>query len=108
MRAMVKQITVHDLKALLDKGEPLQLWDVRTEAERNIACIGPAKHLDQEAVAQIEDLDRDTPLVFVCHHGVRSQSAAHHFSAMGFSNVCNVIGGIEAWSLHVDPAVPRY
>lgn len=105
---MVKQITVHELKLLLDKGEPLELWDVRTEAERDIACIGGAKHLDQEAVAQIEDLERDTPLVFVCHHGVRSQSAAHHFFALGFTNVCNVVGGIEAWSLHVDPAVPRY
>ena len=105
---MVRQITVHELKAMLDKGEPLELWDVRTQAERDIARIEGAKHLDQQAVESIEDLDRDTLLIFHCHHGIRSQSAAQHFMAQGFTNVCNVIGVIEDWSLHVDSAVRRY
>ena len=59
-------------------------------------------------VEYIEELPRDTLLVFHCHHGIRSQSAGQHFVAKGFTNVCNVVGGIEAWSLRVDGSVPRY
>jgi monothiol glutaredoxin len=59
-------------------------------------------------VAYLEALDRDTLLVFHCHHGIRSQGAAEHFVAKGFTNVCNVAGGIDAWSLQVDANVPRY
>jgi monothiol glutaredoxin len=46
--------------------------------------------------------------VFHCHHGIRSQTAAQHFSAKGFTNLCNLVGGIEAWSSLVDPSVARY
>lgn len=106
--AQVRQITVHDLKRMLDENEALALYDVRTPAERDIACIAGAVLLDQEAVADIEELPRDTLLVFHCHHGIRSQSAAQYFLAKGFVNVCNVTGGIEAWSCAIDPAVRRY
>jgi monothiol glutaredoxin len=104
----VRSITVQELKAMLGAGAPIELWDVRTDAERTIARIGGARHLDQPGVEHIEDLDRNTPLVFHCHHGIRSQAAAQHFAAKGFTNVYNVVGGIDAWSLQVDPSVPRY
>jgi monothiol glutaredoxin len=104
----IRQITVHELKAMLDQGIPLQLLDVRTEAERTIGKIESARHLDQSTAEDLQDLDRDTLLVFHCHHGIRSQAAAHHFAALGFTNLCNVVGGIEAWSVEIDPTVPRY
>ena len=47
-------------------------------------------------------------LVFHCHHGGRSQAAAEHFRSRGFTNVHNMVGGIDAWSREVDPDVPRY
>jgi monothiol glutaredoxin len=106
--ARIRQITVEELKSMLDGEGALELWDVRTEDERSIATIAGARHLDQPAVAYLEDLPRDTLLVFHCHHGIRSQAAGQHFVAKGFTNVCNVIGGIEAWSLRVDGSVPRY
>jgi len=104
----IRQITVEELKSMLESGAPLELWDVRTDDERRIAKIEGARHLDEAGVQYIEDLPRDTPLVFHCHHGIRSQSAGQHFVAKGFTNVCNVVGGIEAWSLRVDGSVPRY
>jgi len=104
----IRQITAAELKAMLDSGGPLELWDVRTDDERRLAKIEGARHLDQQGVEYIEELPRDTLLVFHCHHGIRSQSAGQHFVAKGFTNVCNVVGGIEAWSLEVDPSVPRY
>lgn len=104
----IRQITVLELKAMLDGGTPLQLWDVRTEEERAIGKIDGARHLDPPGVAHIDGLDRGTLLVFHCHHGFRSQSAARYFLSKGFTNLCNVIGGIEAWSTEVDPSIPRY
>lgn len=104
----VRQITAADLKRMMDDGTQFELYDVRTQAERDVATIPGAKHLTQAAVEDIDDLPRDTLLVFHCHHGIRSQSAAQYFLAKGFVNLCNVIGGIDAWSMEVDPAVPRY
>jgi monothiol glutaredoxin len=106
--ARIRQISAQELKAMLDEGVPLELLDVRTEAERAIARIERARHLDQAGVEYLQGLDRDTLLVFHCHHGIRSQSAAQHFVAQGFTNVCNLAGGIEAWSVAVDPSVRRY
>jgi monothiol glutaredoxin len=104
----VRQITVQELEILLAGGGPLELWDVRTAGERDIASIHGARLLDQSGAAYLEGLARDTPLIFHCHHGIRSQSAGEYFAAKGFTNICNVVGGIEAWSLLVDPSVPRY
>ena len=53
-------------------------------------------------------LDRATPIVFQCHHGIRSQHAAEYFREQGFTTLYNLQGGIDAWSLLVDPSVPRY
>ncbi len=93
---------------MLDSGSPLELWDVRTVAERRIARIDGAKHLDQHGVDYLDELDRATPLFFVCHHGMRSLSTAQHFVSKGFTNLGNVVGGIEAWSVQIDATVPRY
>ena len=51
---------------------------------------------------------KDTPIVFYCHLGERSLDAASYFAAHGFSNARSMTGGIDAWSLEVDPAAPRY
>lgn len=93
---------------MLDRQEPLELIDVRTEAERRIARIEGARHLDAAAFEHLDGLDRDRLLVFHCHHGIRSQAMAQRFLSQGWSRVCNLVGGIEAWSQTVDPSVPRY
>lgn len=106
--AAVKAIGPQELKALLDAGTVKHLFDVRTPAERAKASIAGARLLDEAVAAEIEQLDKSTPIAFHCHHGGRSQNAAEHFLQKGFKQVYNLAGGIEAWSLHVDPSVPRY
>ena len=64
--------------------------------------------LDDEGMAQVEALPKETLLVFYCHSGQRSQAAAEHFRIQGFNNVHNLAGGIDAWSRDVDASVPRY
>ena len=93
---------------MLEAGTAIELVDVRTEEERAIAAIDGARLLDQEYHDELLLRDRETPLVFQCHHGIRSQHAAEYFRNEGFRNLYNLIGGIDAWSALVDPAVPRY
>jgi len=104
----VRPMSVQELKAKLAAGEALELFDVRTPEEHARARIDVARFHDVEAARYIEALDRDTPLVFQCHHGGRSQQAAEHYAALGFRNVWNLEGGIDAWSREIDPSVPRY
>lgn len=106
--AQVKQIDPRGMKALLDSGKVAQLWDVRTEGERAVAVIAGTKLFDDAAMASLEAMPKDTPLAFVCHTGGRSNAAAMHFLKLGFTNVYNVAGGIDAWSRDVDPSIPRY
>jgi monothiol glutaredoxin len=104
----VKSIDVRTLKEKLDADRALELLDVRSQKERDLAKIEGSKLLDRDGQQYVLGLDKATPLYFHCHHGQRSQQAAAYFLQQGFQNVYNVAGGIDAWSLEVDPSVPRY
>ena len=106
--ARVKSLQPAELKALLASSQPPQLIDVRSQEEQDIACIAGGKLLDTEQERALEGLARDTPIVFYCHHGMRSRSAAERYLAQGFTRVYNLEGGIDAWSKQVDSSVPRY
>jgi monothiol glutaredoxin len=105
---MVREVGPKELKSLLDSGKIPQLYDVRTPKERDVAQIAGTKLLDDATMAQIEQLPKDTPLAFHCHHGGRSRAAAEHFLKQGFKTVYNMAGGIDAWSKDVDPSIKRY
>jgi adenylyltransferase/sulfurtransferase len=108
---MVQQITVHDLARRLTAGEPTYLLDVRQPWENHAAALPnstlvPLDQLDSH-------IDEVTPpegalVVTYCHHGVRSLSAAAILERHGLTNVVSLMGGIDQWSLRVDPKVPRY
>ena len=106
--AGIRQLSAPDLKAMIDSGTTCELVDVRTEWEREIARIDGSRLLDQAYHDELLRMDRETPLVFQCHHGIRSQQAAEYFQRAGFRHLHNLSGGIEAWSRTVDPSVPRY
>jgi monothiol glutaredoxin len=105
--ATVKQLSPAELKALLDRGA-VELFDVRPEHERALANIPVARALDEAGQKYLFSLDKNAPIAFLCHHGMRSQNAAEGVLGEGFRNVYNVKGGIHAWSEAVDPSVPRY
>ena len=103
----VNQMDVTELKNKLDNNAVI-LIDVRGSEERAMAMVEAARPMDGDTMQQIEAMSKDTALAFICHVGNRSQVAAEHFRKQGFSNVSNVIGGIDAWSQLVDADVPRY
>ncbi len=85
------------------------LLDVRESAEVAVASVPGTLHIPMAQVpARLGELDRNRPLVVMCHGGVRSRRVAEFLLDQGFENVFNLRGGIDAWSVEVDPRVPRY
>ena len=108
-------IRARDLQERLERGEAIQLVDVREDTELELARLPHAVvHLplgrSNEWIGQLNQLlDRDRPVAVLCHAGVRSwHLGCWLMQEHGFGAVWNVQGGIDAWSVEVDPAVPRY
>jgi len=102
----VRDMTPANASARAQAGT-LTIVDVRPAEERAMASI-PLGHASfDDGVDGIEALPKDTPIAFLCHRGGRSAQAAEHFRALGFTEVYNIVGGINAWS-GIDPMVPRY
>lgn len=103
------QWTCQEVKQRLDNGDKMVLLDVRETPERSFCAIDGSLHIPMaEVPVRLAELNADEPIVVVCHHGVRSFQVAHYLKANGFENVYNLAGGIDQWSLTVDPTVPRY
>ncbi len=106
--AAVQSLSVQSLQQRLDAGD-ITVIDVRTPAEIAAAPFpGPHEVLDEDSHERLAALPKERPLAFLCHTGNRSRQAAEHFRGLGFRDVYNIEGGIEAWSLQIDPGVPRY
>jgi monothiol glutaredoxin len=104
--APVRPLTPLEATSKLAAGA-VTLIDVRPPEERAFALIKvPFLTLDNGSGA-LEQQARDTPLAFLCHHGRRSAEAAEYFRQLGFTEVYNVVGGIDAWAA-MDTAIPRY
>lgn len=101
-KGTVRQMTVQQLKAKLDGGDAFDLIDVRTPGEREVALIEGSRPFDPPTMAELQGKARDTTLVFHCKSGQRSQQAAEHFVALGFTEVFNVTGGIDAWLQEIE------
>lgn len=104
----VRVMRSFELKHRLSTGEKLELLDVRGPDEREKAKIEGARALDLAALPYVDSLPKDTMLVFYCHWGNRAQKTATQYLLKGFRRVHNLAGGIDEWSLTVDPSVPRY
>jgi rhodanese-related sulfurtransferase len=102
-------ISPQELKSRLDKGENVVLLDVREEWENSLAKIEGSLLIPLGTLPQsVEKLDKNAEIIAYCHHGMRSADATQFLLQQGFPSVKNLVGGIDAWSVQVDPAVPRY
>ena len=104
----VQTLSPKDADAKVRASEVL-LVDVRPAEERSFAAAAvPFKTFDGNGRAELEALPKDTALAFLCRSGGRSQQAAEEFLALGFRNVYNVVGGINAWADEVDASLTKY
>src|SRR5512146_2112465 len=105
------EISVQEVKQMMDSGEDILLLDVREPKEHQVARIDGAKLVPlSELQAHLPELQWHTERTIVvhCHHGVRSLQAAGWLRAQGGPVVRSMSGGIDEWSLKVDSKVPRY
>jgi rhodanese-related sulfurtransferase len=104
------EITVQSFAELRQQpGAPL-LLDVREPWEHATANLPNSVLMPMGEVASRahQELDPDSPIVVLCHHGMRSLSVTMWLRNQGFEHVQSLSGGIDAWSRSIDPAIPRY
>ncbi|MEC4986342.1 MAG: rhodanese-like domain-containing protein [Oscillatoria sp. PMC 1068.18] len=108
------EITVEELAtAIAAADRPVQLIDVREPAEAAIALIDGFVLLPLSEFAEWSEtiptrFDADVETLVICHHGYRSAQMCYWLRSQGFTNVKNIVGGIEAYSVRVDTSIPRY
>jgi rhodanese-related sulfurtransferase len=102
----VHEVTVDDVKAALDRGEPVELIDVREESEWARGHLPRARHLSKGIIERdIESAvpDRDAPIVLYCGGGFRSALAADNLQKMGYTDVVSMDGGWREWTARMYP-----
>ena len=106
----MEEITATELKQRLDRGEPIQIIDVREPNEYEIARIPTAKLIPLgQVVNRQSEIEEGRETVVHCKGGVRSAKAIEALTRSGFrGRLINLKGGITAWSNDVDPSVPKY
>ena len=113
---MIEHVHPSDLNAWLGKmklhGQPVVL-DVREPHELQRASIKPEGfelvHIPMGVIPpRLNELDPARPVACLCHHGARSMQVAAFLERNGFGKISNLTGGVHAWALQVDSAMPKY
>lgn len=106
----MQEITATELKERLDRGDDVQIIDVREPAEYAVARIPDSKHIPLgQVVSRMSEIDPERDTVVHCKMGGRSARAIEALKRAGFTgSLTNLKGGITAWSNEVDPSVPKY
>ena len=103
------EITVQELSTRMKNGDGPTIIDVREQFEYDLARIDGALLKPLGSIATwAKTLDKDQEYILQCHSGSRSAYATMVLAQMGFKNVKNLVGGIDEWSVRIDPKVPRY
>ncbi|WP_410473456.1 rhodanese-like domain-containing protein [Guyparkeria sp. TX1] len=107
----MRNVTARELAAWLDdetSADPL-LLDVREPWEHQTCHIDGSRMMPMNTVpANVAHLERDRPIVCICHHGMRSMQVARFLEQQGFTDVINLTGGVDAWAAQVDRSMPTY
>ena len=105
------EIDVQTVHAMRQGGEDFVLLDVREMDEHHLVRIEGARLIPMSEIQRrAEELAplRDARIVVHCHHGGLSERVTHWLRSLGFAQVQNMAGGIDAWSLQIDSSLPRY
>jgi len=106
---VVEQISVTELKKKIDNNDNFILIDVRQVNELDICKIASAKHIPLHILMhRLDEIDRSSTVIMMCHVGGRSQRAAEFLVSQGYTDVYNLAGGIDAWAAQIDSTMARY
>lgn len=109
----IAHISVEELARLLQSPDDLQFVDVREPFELELASLEKFENLPLSEYSEWSSdihnrLDSTKETIVLCHHGVRSAQMCQWLMTQGFTQVKNVAGGIDAYSVRIDPSVPQY
>ncbi len=107
----MRELTVQQLHNMMEENPQARprLLDVREPWEFQLARIDGSELMPMRTIPnEVDALDRSHPTVVICHHGTRSLQVVAFLERMGFQNLHNLQGGIDAWSREVDARVPLY
>ena len=105
----MSEISPQELKARLERDDRPLLLDVRQDWETQLCRLANAVHIPIEEIElRTDELDRNDEIVVYCHQGVRSAAVAEYLRQLGFRDVKNLAGGVDAWARTVDPTMRRY
>ncbi len=114
----IPEITPAELAERLQKGERLTLLDVRESWEWALSKLDSPQVVylplsvlaaqGESALRAALDGAADSPLVVICHHGVRSAQVTAWLGSLGWKNVFSLAGGLEAYARQVDASIGRY
>ena len=104
------ELTVTKALALLASDHPPLLLDVREPWEFQTAHIQASVIIPMNEIPgrAHQELDEEAPILVLCHHGARSLSVANWLRQQGFEKAQSISGGIDAWTMQIDPTIPRY
>lgn len=104
----IPEISVQELQTLRQENADFFLLDVRNPNEYAICHLNGHLIPLNELPLRLNELNPEQPIVVHCHSGGRSRRATELLIQHGFKNVCNLRGGITAWSNEIDPTMPIY
>jgi adenylyltransferase/sulfurtransferase len=103
------EIMPREVKQRLDRGEKLLLVDVREPHEYAVCQIEGSMLIPMGTIpANLQKLDTEEEVICFCHHGMRSRDVVNWLRAQGIKSAKSMAGGIDRWSVEIDPKVPRY
>ena len=107
---MIQQLSVGEYRKWIDENRPEHtLLDVREPWEVQTCALDNFVNIPMGQIpSRLDELNREQPIVVVCHHGIRSQRVALFLEHAGFEKVYNLRGGVDAWAKEVDPTFPVY
>ena len=101
-----RDITPHELSEKLASGTDIVLIDVREPYEWNAGHIEGAKHIPMNQIPQrLAEIPKDREVVMICRSGGRSGHVQQHLHQQGFTNVKNLVGGMQRWARDVDATI---
>src|SRR5690606_698751 len=104
----MKEITVEELKSMIDNNEEFQLIDVREPFEYEVSNLNGLNIPLGGILIEVDKISKDIPVVIHCRSGKRSAQAIMQLEQQGFTNLSNLEGGILAWKEDIDPDIDVY
>lgn len=104
----MKEVTVQELKAMIDGNKDFQLIDVRESFEYEVSNLAGLSIPLAGILIEADKVSKDKPVIIQCRSGKRSAQAVMLLEQQGYDNLANLKGGILAWKAEIDPSIDVY